>query len=103
MIRRGILVPSTEVPWVFFLKPCKNFLGFLPRLGFSHMKDPFDRTKVVLRHLPPSISQSALMEQIDGRFAGRYDWACFRPGKARLGFRCLFLILLQCLCGYFFH
>nr|XP_010930556.1 regulator of nonsense transcripts UPF3 isoform X1 [Elaeis guineensis] len=46
------------------------------------MKDPFDRTKVVLRHLPPSISQSALMEQIDGRFAGRYDWACFRPGKA---------------------
>ncbi|XP_008786472.2 regulator of nonsense transcripts UPF3-like [Phoenix dactylifera] len=46
------------------------------------MKDSFDRTKVVLRHLPPSISQSALMEQIDGRFAGRYDWACFRPGKA---------------------
>ncbi|XP_008795266.2 regulator of nonsense transcripts UPF3-like isoform X2 [Phoenix dactylifera] len=46
------------------------------------MKDPFDRTKIVLRHLPPSISQSALIEQIDERFSGRYDWLCFRPGKA---------------------
>lgn len=53
---------------------------------FLHMKDPLDRTKVVLRHLPPGISQSALMEQIDGRFAGRYKWFCFRPGKNRLGF-----------------
>ncbi|PIA44203.1 hypothetical protein AQUCO_01700072v1 [Aquilegia coerulea] len=45
------------------------------------MKDPFDRTKVVLRHLPAALSQSALMEQIDGRFAGRYKWFSFRPGK----------------------
>ncbi|CAA7396498.1 unnamed protein product [Spirodela intermedia] len=45
------------------------------------MKDPFERTKVVLRRLPPAISQSALMEQIDGKFAGRYKWFCFRPGK----------------------
>ncbi|KAG9456930.1 hypothetical protein H6P81_001438 [Aristolochia fimbriata] len=45
------------------------------------MKDPFDRTKVVVRHLPPAISQSVLLEQIDGRFAGRYRWFCFRPGK----------------------
>ncbi|URE42147.1 Phosphoribosylglycinamide synthetase, C domain [Musa troglodytarum] len=45
------------------------------------MKDSSDRTKVVVRHLPPSISQSVLMEQIDGRFAGRYDWVFFRPGK----------------------
>ncbi|XP_058097668.1 regulator of nonsense transcripts UPF3-like [Magnolia sinica] len=45
------------------------------------MKDPFDRTKVVVRHLPPAIPQSALMEQIDSRFAGRYKWLCFRPGK----------------------
>ncbi|KAF8404309.1 hypothetical protein HHK36_009192 [Tetracentron sinense] len=45
------------------------------------MKDPFDRTKVVLRHLPPVISPSALMEPIDSRFAGRYKWVCFRPGK----------------------
>ncbi|XP_043704728.1 regulator of nonsense transcripts UPF3-like [Telopea speciosissima] len=45
------------------------------------MKDPFDRTKVVLRHLPPALSQSALMEQIDAHFAGRYKWFYFRPGK----------------------
>ncbi|XP_064984503.1 regulator of nonsense transcripts UPF3-like isoform X2 [Musa acuminata AAA Group] len=45
------------------------------------MKDSSDRTKVVVRRLPPSISQSVLMEQIDGRFAGRYDWVFFRPGK----------------------
>ncbi|CAL9120032.1 unnamed protein product [Musa textilis] len=45
------------------------------------MKDPPDRTKVVMRHLPPAISQSVLMEQIDARFAGRYDWVCFRSGK----------------------
>lgn len=45
------------------------------------MKDPLDKTKVVLRHLPPAISQAALMEEIDGRFAGRYKWFRFRPGK----------------------
>ncbi|KAK6945505.1 UPF3 domain [Dillenia turbinata] len=45
------------------------------------MKGPLDRTKVVLRHLPPSISQSMLMEQIDGTFAGRYHWVSFVPGK----------------------
>ncbi|KAG0504000.1 hypothetical protein HPP92_004072 [Vanilla planifolia] len=45
------------------------------------MKDQLEKTKVVLRHLPPSISDSALMEQIDGKFAGRYNWFCFRPGK----------------------
>ncbi|KAK6915904.1 UPF3 domain [Dillenia turbinata] len=45
------------------------------------MKGPLDRTKVVLRHLPPSISQSMLLEQIDGTFAGRYHWVSFVPGK----------------------
>ncbi|THF96302.1 hypothetical protein TEA_018200 [Camellia sinensis var. sinensis] len=45
------------------------------------MKGPLDRTKIVVRHLPPTMSQSALMEQIDARFAGRYDWLSFRPGK----------------------
>uniref|UniRef100_A0A5B7ATQ2 Putative regulator of nonsense transcripts UPF3 isoform X1 n=1 Tax=Davidia involucrata TaxID=16924 RepID=A0A5B7ATQ2_DAVIN len=45
------------------------------------MKGQLDRTKVVLRHLPPSISQSTLMEQIDGHFAGRYNWVSFFPGK----------------------
>ncbi|XP_076934040.1 regulator of nonsense transcripts UPF3-like isoform X1 [Bidens hawaiensis] len=45
------------------------------------MKPPLDRTKVVLRHLPHSITQSALVEQIDARFSGRYNWFCFRPAK----------------------
>ncbi|CAI9101532.1 OLC1v1038875C1 [Oldenlandia corymbosa var. corymbosa] len=45
------------------------------------MKGPLDRTKVVLRHLPPSISQSSLMEQVDSRFSGRYNWFSFFPGK----------------------
>lgn len=54
------------------------------------MKGPLDRTKVVLRHLPPSLSQSSLMEQVDARFAGRYNWVSFRPGKSRLGFTIFF-------------
>ncbi|XP_076883884.1 regulator of nonsense transcripts UPF3-like [Bidens hawaiensis] len=37
-----------------------------------------DRTKVVLRHLPNTISQSAFIHQIDTRFAGRYNWFSFR-------------------------
>lgn len=45
------------------------------------MKDPFVRTKVVLRHLPPTLSHSALTEQLDSRFAHRYKWFFFRPGK----------------------
>ncbi|KAK1311447.1 Regulator of nonsense transcripts UPF3 [Acorus calamus] len=45
------------------------------------MKDPSERTKVVVRRLPPTLSRSALMEQIDGRFSGRYKWFSFRPGK----------------------
>ncbi|XP_057977662.1 regulator of nonsense transcripts UPF3 [Malania oleifera] len=46
------------------------------------MKGQSDRTKIVLRHLPPAISQATLMEQIDGAFAGRYNWLSFRPGKS---------------------
>lgn len=45
------------------------------------MKDPGDRTKVVLRHLPPTLSQVALKDQIDARFAGRYNWFSFRAGR----------------------
>jgi len=48
----------------------------------AHMKDPAHRTKVVLRRLPPAIAQQAVVDQVDLRFAGRYDWACFRPGNA---------------------
>nr|CAB3487113.1 unnamed protein product [Digitaria exilis] len=48
----------------------------------AHMKDPAHRTKVVLRRLPPAIAQQTVVDQVDARFAGRYDWACFRPGNA---------------------
>ncbi|XP_020551709.1 regulator of nonsense transcripts UPF3-like [Sesamum indicum] len=48
------------------------------------MKGPLDRTKVVLRHLPPTISQSNLVEHVDSRFVGRYLWLVFRPGKSSL-------------------
>ncbi|KAK3414304.1 hypothetical protein EUGRSUZ_I02778 [Eucalyptus grandis] len=48
------------------------------------MKGHPDRTKVVLRHLPPSITEGMLADQIDTAFAGRYNWFSFRPGKTSL-------------------
>ncbi|KAL6545703.1 hypothetical protein OROGR_009577 [Orobanche gracilis] len=60
------------------------------------MKGPLDRTKVVLRHLPPTISQSNLVEQVDSRFSGRYHWLAFRPGKSRYVRTC---ICLGCVIG----
>ncbi|XP_030503701.2 regulator of nonsense transcripts UPF3 isoform X2 [Cannabis sativa] len=45
------------------------------------MKGLLDRTKVVLRHLPPSISKTALLDQVDSVFAGRYNWLSFRPSN----------------------
>ncbi|XWS62399.1 hypothetical protein CRYUN_Cryun06bG0007500 [Craigia yunnanensis] len=46
------------------------------------MKGTLDRTKVVLRHLPPAIAEAMLVEQVDSAFAGRYNWLSFRPGKS---------------------
>ncbi|XP_022762730.1 regulator of nonsense transcripts UPF3-like isoform X2 [Durio zibethinus] len=46
------------------------------------MKGALDRTKAVLRHLPPSITESMFVEQVDSAFAGRYNWLSFRPGKS---------------------
>ncbi|XP_055809092.1 regulator of nonsense transcripts UPF3-like isoform X2 [Solanum dulcamara] len=45
------------------------------------------RTKVVLRHLPPTFSQSMLVEHVDSRFAGRYNWFTFRPAKTSLKYQ----------------
>ncbi|KAL9260199.1 Regulator of nonsense transcripts UPF3-like protein [Drosera capensis] len=45
------------------------------------MKDPLNRTKVVVRHLPPSLTSSSFFEQIDARFDGRYNWSSFCDGK----------------------
>ncbi|RVW45311.1 Regulator of nonsense transcripts UPF3 [Vitis vinifera] len=51
------------------------------RLGISHMKGPLDRTKVMVRHLPPMISEAAFLEQIDTVFKERYTLVKFCPGK----------------------
>ena len=45
-----------------------------------------NRTKVVIRHLPPTLTQSAFFDQIDARFSGCYNWSTFRPGKSRFEF-----------------
>ncbi|XVF24935.1 hypothetical protein REPUB_Repub13aG0170500 [Reevesia pubescens] len=46
------------------------------------MKEPLRRTKVVIRHLPPSVTQSFIISQIDDRFSDRYNWFSFRLGKS---------------------
>ncbi|KAK6254154.1 hypothetical protein QUC31_015874 [Theobroma cacao] len=46
------------------------------------MKGALDRTKVILRHLPPAITEAMLVEQVDSAFSGRYNWLSFRPGKS---------------------
>ncbi|KAH0926533.1 hypothetical protein HID58_018789 [Brassica napus] len=46
------------------------------------MKEPSAKRKVVVRHLPPSLSESDLLSQIDPRFRDRYNWVSFRPGKS---------------------
>ncbi|CAN4110745.1 unnamed protein product [Withania somnifera] len=46
------------------------------------MKGALDRSKVVLRHLPPTISESMLLQQLDSQFAGRYNWFSFLPAKS---------------------
>ncbi|XP_022724007.1 regulator of nonsense transcripts UPF3-like isoform X6 [Durio zibethinus] len=46
------------------------------------MKEPLRRTKVVIRHLPPSVTQSFFFSQIDDRFSDRYNWFSFRLGNS---------------------
>jgi regulator of nonsense transcripts 3 len=47
------------------------------------MKESQARTKVVLRHLPPSLTSSVLHEQILSKYAGTINWFAFHPGKSR--------------------
>lgn len=49
----------------------------------SAMKETQARTKVVLRHLPPTLSNAAFQEQIAAKFAGSYTLCSFHPGKTR--------------------
>lgn len=44
------------------------------------------KTKVVIRHLPPSLTESDLIQHIHNRFASRYRWFVFRPGNTRYFF-----------------
>ncbi|CAK9191764.1 unnamed protein product [Sphagnum jensenii] len=46
------------------------------------MKESQARTKVVLRHLPPSLTSSVLHEQILSKYAGTINWFAFHPGKS---------------------
>lgn len=50
--------------------------------GTAAMRDLYNRTKVVVRHLPPALSESAFMEQIATRFASTYNMVSFCPGKS---------------------
>ncbi|XP_068498692.1 regulator of nonsense transcripts UPF3 isoform X2 [Phaseolus vulgaris] len=43
-----------------------------------------EKTKVVIRHLPPSLTQSDLFQHIDSHFDSRYNWFSFRPGNTSL-------------------
>ncbi|CAN7030497.1 unnamed protein product [Brassica rapa subsp. trilocularis] len=55
---------------------------FRNRVSFDLMKDRSAKRKVVVRHLPPSLSQPDLLSQIDSRFGDSYSWFSFRPGKS---------------------
>ncbi|GAY69338.1 hypothetical protein CUMW_271180 [Citrus unshiu] len=50
------------------------------------MKKPLQRTKVVIHHLPPSLSQNDLLALFHDHFNDRYNWFCFRPRKSRYFF-----------------
>ena len=43
------------------------------------MKEPLQRTKVVIRHLPPSLSQNDLLALFHDHFNDHYNWSTFGP------------------------
>lgn len=47
------------------------------------MKEQQARTKVAVRHLPPSLSEAVFQDQIAGKYAGAYTWWSYHPGKIR--------------------
>jgi hypothetical protein len=46
-----------------------------------------ERTKVVVRGLPPALTEDALRGVVDKLVGGRYGWSAFYPGKVRCGRR----------------
>ncbi|KAL9437730.1 hypothetical protein AB3S75_023575 [Citrus x aurantiifolia] len=45
------------------------------------MKEPLQRTKVLIRHLPPSLPQNDLLALFHDHFNDCYNWFYFCPGK----------------------
>lgn len=43
----------------------------------------FERTKVVVRNLPPSLTAEAFQATIDKHAEGEYNWVAYYPGKVR--------------------
>ena len=40
------------------------------------------KTKVVVRHLPPTLKEQEFQEAVDGKgFQGKYNWLSFHAGK----------------------
>ncbi|CAN7131797.1 unnamed protein product [Brassica rapa subsp. narinosa] len=60
----------------------KHTNSIINRVSFDLMKDRSAKRKVVVRHLPASLSQPDLLSQIDSRFGDSYSWFSFRPGKS---------------------
>lgn len=42
-----------------------------------------ERTKVVVRNLPPTLAAEAFRSTIDKLAEGSYDWFVYYPGKVR--------------------
>ncbi|CAI0375133.1 unnamed protein product, partial [Linum tenue] len=90
--RFGFLPPEIRAPihsrsetlpsWSREDDVCEIFYFSVWGSNIEAMKGQSDKTKVVVRRLPPTISQAALKEQIDSAFAGRYSWFAFRTGKS---------------------
>jgi hypothetical protein len=51
----------------------------------SANRQPTERTKVVVRGLPPTLTEEALREAIDKVIAGKYNWFSYYVGKVRWG------------------
>jgi regulator of nonsense transcripts 3 len=46
-------------------------------------KSVADRTKVVVRNLPPTLSREAFVSTIDKHAEGTYNWLAYYQGKVR--------------------
>eukprot|EP00877_Chromochloris_zofingiensis_P005904 jgi/Chrzof1/1567/Cz10g12210.t1 len=47
-------------------------------------KPPLNRTKVVVRNLPPTLTEEAFRTTIDKLVEGKYNWLSYFPGKVSL-------------------